>query len=112
MIETDNWLEDIIKGIPSGIKKPKYYEPITWHHYVKVEDLINLIEELSSEIKRLTPDGEAPVVLDKQFLNIVEEVSDDLQIEYLEEDGTTDMNRLCNLVEDLYKEYLREKERN
>lgn len=110
MIETDNWIQDIIKTIPDGIKKPKYYEPIAWHKYVKVEDLIETIEELSYEVKRLTPIGEEPIELDKQFLNLVEEVSDDLKTEYLEEDGTTDMNRLYCLVEDLYKAYIEKEE--
>ena len=105
MIETDNWIQDIIKTIPEGIKKPKYYEPIAWHKYVKVEDLIQTIEDLSYEVERLSAEKVAPVVLDKQFLNLVEEIEDTMDTKYLEEDGTTDMDSLYEMVKDLYKAY-------
>ena len=105
MIETDNWIQDIIKSMPVGIKKPKYYEPIAWHKYVKVEDLIQAIEDLSYEVERLSTEKVAPVVLDKQFLNLAEEIGDEMDTEYLEEDGTTDMDRLYEMVKDLYKAY-------
>lgn len=110
MIETDNWVQDIIKNIPTGIKKPKYYEPICWHKYVKVEDLINTISDLSDEVERLSSDKEAPVVLDKEFLNLIEEIENETDTEYLEEDGTTDFNRLYEMVKDLYKAYNKKEE--
>ena len=110
MIETDNWVQDIIKNIPTGIKKPKYYEPICWHKYVKVDDLINTISDLSDEVDRLNNSNSSPIILSKEFLNLVEEISDVLGNDYVDIDSSTTLKNLYVMVEDLYKAYIKKEE--
>jgi len=110
LIEVDNWAENIIKGIPAGINKPKYYEPIAWHKFVKVDDLIQAVEDLSDEVDRLTTAKSSPIVLDREFLNIVEEISNELGNDYVDIDSSTTLKDLYVMVEDLYKAYIEKDE--